>query len=170
MVGVSMKTRIVYPKLWLDDKFPTTTKETKVLFNYLINCNSLGLTRYQKVTARQIMFDTGLTANELETGKRELIEMKWCFFKDNWVYHNHDCAYVSYEGRDRLIESKAREINAVPQKIKDYFNPLITRYEPDINNKSEIINNKSNNRGVNKEEVLDVDEIAEGIERAKIRN
>jgi len=157
-----MKTRIVYPRMWLDDKYPSTSKETKVLFNYLITCLSLGLTRYHKITRRQIMFDTNLTANELETGMKELTEMKWCFFKENWVYHNHDCAYVSYEGRDRVLESKAREIENVPQHIKDYFNPLITRKEPDLNYKLKTINSNKKEE-INKEEEIDIDEIDQGL-------
>lgn len=164
-----MKTRIVYPKMWFDEKFTLTEKETKVLFNYLINCNSLGLSRYHRITDRQMLFDTGIKPEELETAKKQLTELKWCFFKDDWVYHNHDCAYVSYGGRDIVMASKAKEISEVPQEIKDYFNPLITRYElvkeissnvdneakvnplttgrkPLINHKQEIINDKSETR------------------------
>lgn len=145
-----MKTRIVYPKLWKDEKYPLTSLEAKVLFMYLITCDSLSLTRFHRITDRQIIFDTGLTVNQLETGKRELSDLKWCFFYQDWVYHNHDCAYISYEGRDRVIDSKLKELAEVPDEIQNYFNPLITRYEPLLNNKSktlntnlEIINNKS---------------------------
>lgn len=129
--------------MWNDEQFVKTNLETKVLFNYLINCESLGLSRFHRLTDRQIMFDTNLNFNQLETGKQELTNIKWCFFKSDWIYHNHDCAYVSYEGRDRVRQSKEKEIESVPVEIIEYFNPLITRYELVLNYKSEILNTKS---------------------------
>lgn len=88
------------------------------------------------------MFDTGLSFNQLITGKKELEEMKWCFFTDNWIFHNHACAYVDYNGRDRVLESKAKEIEDIPTKVKEYFKGLITRYKPVLNHKSKTINQK----------------------------
>jgi len=137
-----MKTRIVYPQLWKDEKYALTKPETKVLFMYLITCDSLSLSRYHRISDRQIMFDTGLDFNQLTTGKKELTDLKWCFFYQEWVYHNHDCAYVDYEGRDRVIASKNKEMEAVPQEVREYFNPLITRYKPVLNHKSKTINQK----------------------------
>lgn len=137
-----MKTRIVYSKMWNDDKFPGTDLVTKVLFLYLLSCDSIGLSPYHHITDRQIMFDTGLDFKGLETAKKQLTELKWCFFMDNWIYHNHDCAYLDYSGRDRVTDSKAKEMAAVPQKVHDYFNPLKTRYKGCLNHKSEIINHK----------------------------
>ena len=138
-----MKTRIVFPKMWFDEKFATCSMEAKVLFFYLISNNYLGLTPYLHITDRQIMFDTGLTVNQLQTGKAELMTLKWCFFTENWIYHNHDCAYIDYEGRDRVIDAKNKELQNIPIKVQEYFNPLITRYKPILNHKLEIINPKS---------------------------
>lgn len=138
-----MKTRIVYPKYWKDENYVKTSLEAKVLFSYLTTCDSLSLTRYHRISDRQIMFDTGLNVNQLITGKEELSNLKWCFFYKEWVYHNHDAAYVSYEGRDRVLYSKLAELDLVPSEIIEFFNPLITRYEPVLNYKSETINNKS---------------------------
>jgi hypothetical protein len=129
--------------MWFDEKFATCSMEAKVLFFYLISNDHLGLTPYLHITDRQIMFDTGLTFNQLETGKKELTSLRWCFFTENWVYHNHDCAYIDYEGRDRVIDAKNKELQNIPIKVQEYFNPLITRYKPVLNHKSEIINPKS---------------------------
>jgi len=138
-----MKTRIIYPKMWFDEKFATCSMEAKVLFFYLISNDHLGLTPYLHITDRQILFDTGLTTNQLETGKDELIKLKWCFFTENWVYHNHECAYIDYEGRDRVLSAKQKELDGIPVKVREYFNPLITRYKPILNYKLETINHKS---------------------------
>lgn len=130
-----MKTRIVYPKMWLDEKFASCPIEAKVLFCYLITNNQLGLTPYLHITDRQIMFDTGLDFNQLERGKESLTNIKWCFFTENWVFHNHDCAYIDYEGRDRVLESKAKEIESVPENVISFFNQLATGYKPVLNHK-----------------------------------
>lgn len=150
-----MKTRIVYPRLWLDEKFSACSLPTKLLFSYLINNLQLGLSRYLHITDRQIMFDTGLTVNQLRTGKEELTNIRWCFFTDNWVYHNHEAAYVDYDGRDRVLTSKEDEINSVPEKIKEVFKGLITGYEPVLNHKSETINNKLDKRECEREKTWD---------------
>lgn len=167
-----MDTRIVYPRLWLDEKFAgaATALETKVLFSYLINCESLKLSRYHRLTDRQIMFDTGLTKEQLRTAKDELTELKWCFFKDSWIYHNHDCAYISYTGQPKVIAAKEKQIAEVPQRIRDYFNPLITRSERILNYKLKTINHRTetiNNKPVDDLEV-DPDEADKAIE-AQIR-
>lgn len=141
-----MKTRIVYPQMWLDEKFAQCKLETKVLFCYLITNNQLALTPYLHITDRQILFDTGLTVNQLITGKQELTKLKWCFFTENWVYHNHACAYVDYTGRDRVIDARDKELDSIPSKVKEYFNPLITRYKQVLNPKPEIINDKPETR------------------------
>jgi len=137
-----MKTRIVYPKLWLDEKFAVCSVETKLLFMYLVTSGQLALSRYHHITDRQIMFDTGLSLNRLKTGKEELSRLKWCFFTENWVFHNHKCAYIDYSGRDRVLESKKQEIADVPKKVKEVFKGLITGYKPVLNSKSKTINPK----------------------------
>ena len=129
--------------MWFDEKFATCSMEAKVLFFYLISNDHLCLTPYLHITDRQIMFDTGLTINQLQTGKEELMTLKWCFFSENWIYHNHDCAYIDYEGRDRVLEAKQKELDNIPLKVQEYFNPLITRYKPVLNPKSKTINYKS---------------------------
>jgi hypothetical protein len=147
MSSTKMKTRIVYPQFWLDEKFAGCDLSTKLLFCYLITNNQLTLTPYLHITDRQIMFDTGLDVNQLVTGKKQLTDIKWCFFTENWIYHNHACAYIDYEGRDRVIDAKLKEIKEIPSKVRDYFNPLITRYKPVLNHKPEIINQKPETEG-----------------------
>lgn len=138
--------------MWLDEKFAQCSIPTKLLFNYLINNLQLGLSPYLHISDRQMMFDTGLNFNQLETGKKELSNLRWCFFTDNWVFHNHKCAYIDYDGRDRVIDSKAKEVAAVPEKVREYFKGLITGSEPVLNHKSKTINQKPEIDGVVGEE------------------
>jgi hypothetical protein len=152
-----MKTRIIYPQLWLDEKFASCKAETKLLFMYLITSPHLGLSVYSRISDRKILFDTGLNKVQTALGKKELEELRWCFFKDEWIFHNHKCAYVDYAQNDRVAKSKAAEIATVPEEIVQYFDqcclnkvqtPVQTPFDP----KSEIINkNTENNNTVNSE-------------------
>lgn len=146
-----MKTRIVYPQMWLDEKFAQCNVATKLLFCYLINNPQLGLSPYLHITDRQIMFDTGLNTNQLVTGKEELSKLGWVYFTENWCFHNHKAAYIDYDGRDRVLESKEQEIANVPNKVKEVFKGLLTGYQPVLNHKSEIINNKEGGVGETKD-------------------
>ena len=160
-----MKTRIVYPKLWFDEKFSQTSCQAKTLFFYLITCNNNGLTRYLHITDRQIQFDTGLDDDELILAKKNLEDIKWVFFTTNWAFHAHFGAYVDYLGRDRVMEAKEKELNDIPKDILEYFNQLITSYKPILNHKPETINPKPEtlkHKSIEDSE-LDLDEIDKGI-------
>jgi len=144
-----MKTRIVYPQLWLDEKFANCKQETKLFFMYLITNQSLGLSRYTRLSDRRISFDTGLNTVQINDAKKELEELSWCFFKEEWIYHKHDCAYVDYVRNQRVEAAKEKEINSVPQEIIEYFNDFCLnkvktniKQSLNINHKSKIINQK----------------------------
>ncbi len=111
---------------------------------YLITNDKLGLTPYHRITDRQILFDTGVSDEALKTSKEELTSLKWCFFYKEWVYHNHACAYVSYMGQPKVVSAKERELGEIPIDVRNHFNPLITRYQPNItiNQKLETRNQK----------------------------
>lgn len=155
-----MKTRIVYPQMWLDEKFAECSIPTKLLFCYLITNLQLGLTEYLHISDRQMMFDTGLSSNQLETAKKELTNLRWCFFTEGWVFHNHKCAYINYEGRDRVIQAVDKELASVPEDVKEYFKGLVTGSEPLLNQKSKTINQKSKTEeeSVREGEVVEVKE------------
>lgn len=117
-----MKTRIVYPQLWLDEKFAECKITSKLLFVYLITSPYLGLSVYSRISDRKILFDTGLNTVQLREAKDELEKLGWCIFKNEWIYQKHKCAYVDYAQNDRVLISKQKEIDAVPDEIKQYFN------------------------------------------------
>lgn len=156
-----MKQRIVYPKMHFDEKYNATAKETKVVFMYLITCDTLGLTPYHRISDRQILFDTNLDQIELQKAKEELMGLRWCFFYKDWVYHNHACAYVNYDSKSpNVSNAKQIELLNVPLDVKEYFEPLITRYRPVVDQSSteqklEIRNKKLEIRNSGEGEIID---------------
>jgi hypothetical protein len=142
-----MKTRITYPQLWLDTDFSECSVDAQLLCMFLITNPYLGLSRYSRISDRQITFHTSISGKRLEKAKQELQSMKWFFFEGEWIYHNHSIAYVDYEGRDRVMESKNEEIDKVPEEIKEVFKGLITGLKPVLNHKSKTINQKQETEG-----------------------
>lgn len=128
-----MKTRIVYPKLWNDVKFAETNITTKLLFCYLISNEKLGLTVYTRISDRQIQFDTGLNSTQLQLAKEDLEKLGWCYFHEEWVYHNHKAAYVDYVRNTRVEEAKKKELESVPKEVQIHFeqclNSVQTNYQ-----------------------------------------
>jgi hypothetical protein len=137
-----MKTRIIYPQLWLDTDFAQCSVDSQLLCLFLVSNPYLGLSRYTRISDRQISFHTSLTGKKLQSAKQELSKIGWFYFEGEWIYHNHSIAYVDYEGRDRVLDSKNEEISKVPEEIKDVFNGLITGFKPVLNTKPETINQK----------------------------
>lgn len=121
-----MKTRIVNPSLWENDKISELSKDARIAISFLINNPKLGLTRYAYITDKYATYSTGLNLTEWTKAKDELQEIKWCYFKDGWVYQNHEFAYLDYFGRDRVMKSKDEELDRVPMEIQDYFKGLIS--------------------------------------------
>jgi len=142
-----MKTRIIYPQLWLDTDFAECSVEAQLLCMFLVSNPYIGLSRYSRISDRQITFHTNIAGKALEKAKQELQSMKWFFFEGEWIYHNHSIAYVDYEGRDRVMESKGDEINKVPEEIKEVFNGLITGFKPVLNHKPKTLNLKQETKG-----------------------
>lgn len=156
--GGKMKTRIVYPKFWFDEKFAECKLSTKLLFVYLITNDYLKLSRYSRISDRRIMFETGLSKSQLDEAKNELQNLKWCFFEGEWIYHNHECAYVDYFRNEKVESAKQSEIDTVPAKIVQYFNECCLntvqtpfKHRLNINPKLKNINNKLDKRECERE-------------------
>lgn len=138
-----MKSRMVYPNLWVDSTFQDLTRLSKLLFLYLITCPHISLTRYTNISDKQIIFDTDLNKEELGKCKRELHDKRLVLFHETWQYHVHELSYVDYKGIERVNSAKEKELDSIPDEIKLVFNQLLTSSELVLNYKSETINPKS---------------------------
>lgn len=158
-----MKTRIIYPKrIWYNKRFKKLSFEARILCLYLITNENIGLIPIYSQPDLEICFKLGFSEKKLEELKQELQNSELFFFHDEWVLINNDFSYCDYFGRDRLMESKAKEEKAIPQHIltalKPLINPLQTSYKPPINTKHKIINNKPKNKNPKSEDVSDYEE------------
>jgi len=141
-----MKTRIVNPAIWENDKIAELSKDSRIAINFLINNPKLGLSPYSFITDKYATYCTGLNNSEWEKAKQELQTLGWCYFYNGWIFQNHNFAYLDYQGRDRVMSSKQDEINKIPLDVTEYFKGLISGNKEvsnlSINYKSKTINYK----------------------------
>ena len=154
-----MKTRIVNPSIWENDKIAELSKDSRIAINFLINNPKLGLSPYSFVTDKYATYCTGLNNSEWEKAKQELQNLGWCYFYNGWIFQNHNFAYIDYFGRDRVMKSKQDELNKIPLDVTEYFKGLISGNKEvsnlSINHKSKTINQKLINNKYNKIENID---------------
>lgn len=144
-----MKTRILWTKIWDDRWFDGLSRDARDLFIYLLTNSDIGLSGCYYITDKKICFHTHLTQTELDSAKKELPPK--INFIDDWVYVVNAQGYNGFTGIKTEIAVK-REIDLIPLKVKNAFGigkeytPSIPHAYPShgsINNKSKIINNKS---------------------------
>lgn len=151
-----MKTRIIYPeRLWTNKTFHKMDTTSKLFCLYLLSNRFIELTRIYKCPDLAIMFDLDIKEEKLGSIKKLVEQTGLFFFLDEWVYVNNDFSYVDYEGRDRVMEAKEKELSRIPEEVINHFEEvikgLISGYKPPINTKS--INPKSETLNPTVEEV-----------------
>lgn len=143
---INMKTRTVYPQLWHDTNFCDLSIEAIALFGFLITNPYLGLSRYSRISDRQIQFHTGLSGDKLKKAKQQLEGIKWVFFKDEWQYHNHQCAHMEYSQNHRVEQAREKEISSVPADVKEWFEHCLNGVETVLQQGSNTVQTKSDDK------------------------
>lgn len=146
-----MKTRIIHTRIWTDSFFESLSPQEKLLFIFLITNENIGLTGAYECSDRAISFHTGLSQEQIVSCKKKLIEKFG--FVDGWVYIKNAGKYTNYASTDMMKRAYQREYQTLPNFVKKFVpnvNESVVPSEypqgttpPSINNKSEIINNKT---------------------------
>lgn len=151
-----MKTRIVHTKIWQDEWFCNLPRASRFVFIYLLTCPQNNICGKFEIPDRVIVFDTGITRDELEQAKKDLASR--VAFHMGWVRLIHTNKYNNYVNNPKLEVALQREVELVPEEINRVLDEYDTSIDTSIytpnNHKSEIINHKSeiNNIG---EDVLE---------------
>lgn len=142
-----MKTRIIHTKIHDDTWFNTLSIPYRYLFIYLFTNQRIGLTGIYFLPERVVLFETGLTNEELLKGKELLSKSKKAIFYMDWVYIPKSSLYGGYSGVKNEVAFN-NELKSIPYKVKTYFFNRVSLESPypidtPINHKSKIINHKS---------------------------
>ena len=153
----NMKTRIIHTRIWQDGWFTSISRSSRILFMYLLTCESNNICGIFEIPDRNIMFDTGLSQTELDQAKKDLKEK--VIFHNGWIKLLNTEKYNNYVTNPKLEKAFNRELSVVPSKIIEYMNKYDTSIDTSIhttnNHKSKTINHKSktketkNNKDIN---------------------
>lgn len=150
-----MKTRIIHTKIHFeDDWFNTLSIGYRYLFIYLFTNTHIGQTGAYNLSKRVALLETGASSEEWDNACKQFTKDKKVIFIKDWIIVKNSRKYANYSGSKNKVAFET-EFNSLPQEVKDTVSIL---YDTPINNKSYIINNKS-------EDEIDLDEVERGISK-----
>lgn len=149
-----MRTRIIHTKIHFeDDWFNTLSIGYRYLFIYLFTNTHIGQTGAYFLSKRVALLETGASLEEWDNACKKFSENKKVIFIKDWIIVVNAVRYSNYSGSKNKVAFET-EFNNLPQEIKDTVSIL---YDTPINNKSYIVNNKS--------EEIDLDKAEEEISK-----
>lgn len=113
-----MKTRILHTKIWEDDFFGKLNVTNKLLFIYLLTNHRIGTTGVYECGDRLISFDTGISIDEIASGK-EVLKEKFVFH-NGWVVILNCGKYNNYTSNDFMKKAYQKERESLPDALKKY--------------------------------------------------
>src|SRR3990167_2717563 len=115
-----MKTRIIHTKIWKDDYFATLNTAEKLLFVYFLTNEYVNIIHLYECPERVIMFDTGVSKEELDSAKNKFEATKKFRFHDSFVYIPNAYRYERYVG-EKNDNAKQDLVRRLPKSVLDWF-------------------------------------------------
>ncbi len=152
-----MKTRIVHTKIWSDNYYVDLSPIEKFLFLYFLANENVNIIHCYECPDRKIVYDTGITKDQLEKAKQKFETSGKIYFNKGYVLLKNASKYEEYTGplnekaKDAAIKVLDRDILSWRERVLSNQNtPIYTPIDTgkdaspigDINHKSEIINQK----------------------------
>lgn len=141
-----MKTRIIQTRFWDDEFVFNASKDTKLLYIYLLTSQYINISGIFQLDEKKIAFETGFTPKEFERAKEEIVSAGKVIFFKGWVKVVNAEKNNGYKNSPSNITAYERELSLIPQFVLDYFDTTPNSSEDSTvysNHKSEIRNNKS---------------------------
>lgn len=163
-----MNSRIFYSKLFKDEFYASLTLAEKNLFIYFLFNMHINIIHLYEVSKREILFDTGVTTEELENAKNKFQANKKLYFYKNYVYIANANRYQRYTG-ERNQTAKETLFSQLPNDVLDWYysisdTPQIPHRYP-LKSKPKPQSYKGGI--INTTEEIDIEEVARGIEKIK---
>lgn len=166
-----MNSRIFYAKIFKDEFFAELTLAEKMLFIYFLFNLHVNIIHLYEVTKREVMFDTGVTSEELENAKNKFQANKKIFFYKNFVYLVNANRYQRFTGPDNET-AKQRLLEQLPADVLEWYlsiadTPVRPLSDP-LYLKLKLKSYKGDsNKDKPTEEDIDYDEVEKFIEKEK---
>ena len=155
-----MKARILHTRFWQDEFILSSTKDVRLLYNYLLTNAFIGLTGIYRLPEAYISLETALTKEDIKTAKNTLEKANKVFFYNEWVYIPKADQYNKFSKGEKTGVAYEREVKDLPEDVEKYFNkryPIHTLYgfSDTLRNKKQETSNKKQDEDVNPDVVIE---------------
>lgn len=143
-----MKTRIIQTRFWDDEFISECSLYTQHLYIYLLTSQYINICGMFQLPVKKILYETKLTDKQFEIAEKELAQADKVYFAKGWVYVKNAMKNNNYVKSSDNQKACDKELGRVPDDVRAIFDSTVgstvhsTSTVP-INNKQEIINNKT---------------------------
>lgn len=116
-----MKSRTFWAKFWSDIYVFELPAKEKLLFNYLITNERTNMSGIYQLHDKYILFETDLTADELQSAKVKFQNDGRFYFYQGWVYVANNHKHNQFSSSPSVINAFIHEFNLIPRAVKNYF-------------------------------------------------
>lgn len=117
-----MKTRIIQTRIWNDEFFGGLNVIPKFLFVYSLTNERIGLTGAYECPDRVIIFETGLSQDQLDQSKKPISSK--IIFINGWIVVMNAWKYNNYCSTEQQKKAYAKEYDLLPDFVKKYVKKL----------------------------------------------
>jgi predicted patatin/cPLA2 family phospholipase len=142
---------------------------------YLLTCEHINICGIFELPDPYIILESKLTQEQLDKAKKELQDMNKVIFEDSWIFVVNARKNNNYENSEDNKKCLLKELERVPQNIKELFNKYSpyssvdssVDSSPKSTNKQETINNKSEIRTHKQETINGKEDMSKELEEAR---
>jgi|GEM_PF-2238968 len=143
-----MKTRILHSRIYTDSFFMELSSIEKLLFIYYLTNDAVNIIHCYECPDKKVQNEIGVSIPLIKRYQEKVEKAGKMFFKDGYVFLKNASKYESYTG---VLNEKAKEslLDQLSEEIRNWYEGSMKGvYIPTINQKSEIINHKSEEEGI----------------------
>ncbi len=164
----NMNSRLLYSKIYKDEFFSGLPIAEKFLFIYFLTNENVNIIHLYEITAREIVFDTSVSMEELENAKNKFHANKKFYFYKNFVYITNANRYQRFTG-DTNEKAKQTLFSQLSKDVLDWFYSISDT--PQIPPRYPLKSKSYKKPKLNDDEEVNIDEIDRELQQIKtLRN
>lgn len=116
-----MKGRTIALKFWSDPYIFELPAKQKLLFNYFITNEHISMSGIYEIHDKYILFETDLTASDLEEAKLRFDKDKKFSFYEGWCFVHNNHKHNSFSWSQHVVDAFVGSFNKIPRSVRSYF-------------------------------------------------
>ena len=117
-----MKVRIIQTRFWDDNEVLNLSKLARYLYIYILTCAYINICAVFQLADMKIMFETGLSNDELDNSKKEVDKCGKIKFYNGWIFVVNARKNNRFERSPDNYKAMMNEFSKVPSEVLIKFN------------------------------------------------